>query len=106
MQMHQCHFIVKNALKLLYSVSSPGSDVGMQTQLLSVCIHSLFLCACEISLGARDLELPFANKRATSLAGDDGTEYSNTRHQSQVNGHQMTLSQHSVTLGCFIHESC
>ena len=60
--------------------SSPGSDVGTQTQLVSACTHSLFLHArepvCEISLGAHGLELHFANKRATSLPGDGETEYS------------------------------
>ena len=30
----------------------------------------------EIPLGAHDLELRFANMRATSLPGDDETEYS------------------------------
>ena len=30
---------------------------------------------CAISLGASDLELCFANKRATSLPGDDEMEY-------------------------------
>ena len=42
-----------------------------QTQLLSVCTHSLFLCACEsvcpISLGSRNLELYFANTHSMSL---------------------------------------
>ena len=67
---------------MLYSVSlSYGSDVSTQTQLLSVCTHSLFLCArelvCAISLGAHDLALHLANKRATSLPEDSETEYSN-----------------------------
>ena len=39
----------------------------------------MFLCAsnpvCAISLGARNLELRLANKRATSLPGDGETEY-------------------------------
>ena len=43
-------------------------------------MHTLFvLCASElvyaISLGACDLELLFANKRAMSLPGQDETEY-------------------------------
>ena len=36
---------------------SPGSDVSMQTQLVRA------LCLFVISIGARDLELLFANKR-------------------------------------------
>ena len=45
-----------------YSCSpSSGNDVRTQTQLLSVCTHSLFLCAlepvCAISLGACDLAM-------------------------------------------------
>ena len=67
-------------ISTLYSVSpSPGSDISMQTQLVSICTHSLFVCVCElvctISLDARDLELRFANKRATSLPGDGETKY-------------------------------
>ena len=51
----------------IYSVSpSPGSDVSMQMQLVSVYTHSCFVC---------DLELRFANKRAKSLPGDSETEY-------------------------------
>ena len=62
----------------LYSVSSSsGSDLRTQTQLVSACTHSSFLCArepvCAISLGASNLELRFANKHATSLPGDDET---------------------------------
>ena len=45
----------------------------MQAQLVSACTHFVFVCA--ISLGARNLEQRFANKRATSLPGDDETEY-------------------------------
>ena len=60
------HFVGKyQSLQLLWTArsklshyTSPGSDVSMQTQLVSVCTHSLFLCAhepvCAISL---DLEL-------------------------------------------------
>ena len=63
---------------MLYSVSlSPGSDVSTQVQLVSMCTLSLFLWdpepVCAISLGASDLELRFANKRTTSLPGDDET---------------------------------
>ena len=54
------------------------SDVTTQTQLLSVCTHSLFLHArepvCAISLGT-DLALHLANKRTTSLPEDSDTEY-------------------------------
>ena len=38
----------------------------------------VFVCGepvCAISLGAHDLELPFANKRATSLPEDGEPEY-------------------------------
>ena len=38
-------------------------------------MHTPFVFARSISLGARDLELRFANKRATSLPRDDETEY-------------------------------
>ena len=31
---------------------------------------------CTVSLGARNLDLRFGNKRATSLPGDGETEYS------------------------------
>ena len=41
---------------------------------ISVCTAQKPVCA--ISLGAHDLELPFANKHATSLPGDGETEYS------------------------------
>ena len=63
----------------VYSVSpSPGNDVSTQAQLVSVCIHSLFLyvreLVCTISLGAHDLGLRFANKLATSLPGDGEAE--------------------------------
>ena len=55
------------------------TDVSTQTQLVSMCIHTLFLCArelvCAISLGAHDLELHLANKRATSLPEDGEPEY-------------------------------
>ena len=48
-------------------------------QLLSVCTHSLFLCAhepvCAILLGARDLALCLVNYRTTSLPGGGETEY-------------------------------
>ena len=53
--------------------------VSTQMQLVIACTHSLFLCARENSLGARNFELRFANKRVTSLPGDDETEY---RHVS------------------------
>ena len=48
-------------------------------------VHTLivFMCAragVRVSFGARDLELRFANKRATSLPGDDETEYSENGH--------------------------
>ena len=64
---------------LLCSVSpSPGSDISMQTQPVSVCTHFLFLCACEqvctIPLGAR-FRTTICNKRATSLPGDGEKEY-------------------------------
>ena len=53
--------------------------VSKQTQLVSTCTHSLFLCVrepvCNISLGPRDLELGFENQHATSLLGDGQTEY-------------------------------
>ena len=56
----------------LYSVSpSPNSDVSTQSQLVSVCTHSLFWCerklACAISFDACDLKWCFANTRAMSL---------------------------------------
>ena len=65
---------------VLFSVSlSSGSDVSTQTQLLSVCTHSLFVRArepvCDTSLGARDLALRLANKRTTSLPENSDTKY-------------------------------
>ena len=79
-----------------------GNTQGFSTWFLYVCIyqcfvndtilclatswHLLVLCACElvcvISLGAPNLELRFANKRATSLPGDGEREYSN-EHKGQ-----------------------
>ena len=56
----------------LYSVSS-SPDVSTQTQLVSTCTHCS--CArepmCAISLVGNNLELHVANKRATSLLGND-----------------------------------
>ena len=63
-------FAPNNCEITILVLSSHGSDVSI---LVSVCKHSLFLCArelvCAISLVAHDLELHFANKRAMSLPG-------------------------------------
>ena len=62
---------------ILHFINS-GSDESIQAQLLSECIHSLFLRArepvCAISLGVRFSAA--SNKRATSLPEDSDTEYS------------------------------
>ena len=67
--------------------SSPGSDVSMQAQLVSVCTHSFFLCArepvCTISLAAHDLQLRF-----TSQSEDGETEYYNSSLKVGLTFHQ------------------
>ena len=57
-------------ITILCFTSSLQWRISTQTQLVSVCTHSLFLCggepACAMSLGAGNLALRLANKRATS----------------------------------------
>ena len=62
--------------------SSPGSDVNTLLQIVSACTYTCFCmhasrCApSEIArTGSCDLQLRFAHKRATSLPGNDETEY-------------------------------
>ena len=62
---------------LYFVSSSPGSDVSTQKQLVSACTQICFNVRT-ISLGARDLELRLAYKRAMSLPGDSEAEYTHT----------------------------
>ena len=61
----------RNIFKAIIYSSSPGSDVSTQTQLVSVCTHTLCLCVrasrfAQFHLARVDLEMRFAIKLVTT----------------------------------------